>query len=171
MATFGKTAIGTTTAGVAWPSDATTLSACQFNLSDNNALVTKLTTYSSTLSLATEWRGVIYDDSSNTPNSVIAITAPASIVADSFVNLPFVSSFNLNSGNYWLGVMANGTALTSTDVAGPNRIATGITYPTPPSPFPGGAASTFSANQKTIYATYTVPSTLTVRGTAILIGI
>lgn len=155
MATFGKTTIGTT-ANVAWPGSSSSISLCQFNLADNNASISKLTSYSSTLSAATEMKLLIYDDVGNKPNSVIAVTLPASILANQFIDSAFQSPFTLNSGNYWLGIIANEQGFGVASAAGTNYVAGGNAYPTITSPFPGGASSITSSFQKSIYATYTI---------------
>ncbi len=158
MATFGRTDLGNLPSGALWPASSSTISVSQFNLPKNNSSITKLTTYASVFgsATATEWKGIIYNDSSNTPSSLIAVTLPASIIAGSWIDLVFSNSFVLNSGNYWLGVMGDGVGIgTGASVTGINRAGQPVTaYPSLTGIFPTGTSSVVSTIQKSIYATY-----------------
>lgn len=154
MATFGKTTIGDTS-NTSWPPSNVVVSLSQFTLNDAIASISKLTTFSSVINTATEWKGFIYSDVSDNPVSLLAATLPASILTNQFIDLPFSSNVILNGGKYWLGVMGDGQGLTtSASATGINRISGPMNaYPSVTGTFQV-TSSTISVNQKPIYATY-----------------
>jgi len=166
MATFGKTDRGPLGA-VLFPASSVIVSASRFTLPDNNAVISKMTFFSSALSgdPASSVKLLIYDKGGNDlPSSLIAVTQAASVGAgvNIFIDAPFASPPTLNSGDYFLGLIANGQIWTTASTIGAGTLLNPVSgsnanaYPTVTSPFP--SVVTLSANQKAIYATYTVDS-------------
>lgn len=162
MATFGKTDRGVT-GGTNFPQSNVIVTACRFTLPDDNAVIAKMTAYSSTLGSSSSIKGVIYEvGGNNLPSSLIAQTGEASVGGgvNTFIDVVFASPPTLNSGDYFLGLIANGAFLTSSSNIGAGTLlnpvsgSTANPYPTVTSPFP--SVVTLSPNQKTIYATYSV---------------
>lgn len=150
MATFGRTALGGTSAQ--FPS-ANSISVSRFTLTDR-ASVTKLTAHSSG-ALTVNVRGVIYSvhETSGLPRTLIASTAALASVPAGWYDLTFGSALTLDPGIYFLGVHAD-ASITSTGGAaatGINYFATQTYASGAPSAFPTASSSTI---EKPIHATY-----------------
>lgn len=163
MATLGNTEVRTNemSTSTAWPSNASTVSACQFPLQVNGAVFTSMSTYTTSTSTAiTDTKLLIYSDGADAPASIIAITPAASLMTGlaQWNTINFAQPFTLNAGNYWLAIMANtnGSTNSLTSVTGKNRVSNEAnTFPTPTPSFLSVTSSSF---QKAIYATFTLPS-------------
>jgi hypothetical protein len=121
-----------------------------------NGSVSKLTAY---LSGATHnVKGLIYSDSSGTPNALLGTSNPTSVNSlGAWFDLTFSSSVALTTGNYWLGVIGDGSDVWVFDSGSSNlNYDAANSYAAPSNPFVSG--STAGSLNMSVYATYTVGS-------------
>lgn len=162
MATLGNTEVRDWGSfSTFFPTNASTVSASQFPLQVNEATFTSVSLYVSSLAIAvSNVRYLVYNDGADAPASLIAVTPATSIMTGlaQWNPVNFTQPFVLNSGNYWLAVMADGAMIVPSlgSVTGKNRISNEAnTFPTPTPSFLSVTSSNF---QKPIYATFTLPS-------------
>lgn len=161
MATFGRTTTGAV-GNLAFPTAASVISMSKFTLSESDALVSKMTVFSSVQAISpipSSVRGVIYAvNGAGLPSALAGASDIASIGSGTnfWLDLPFSVQPTLSAGDYCLGLIANGNFITSGAATGTNYI-TGLssTFSLTTNPCP--SVITVSANQKAIYATYGVP--------------
>lgn len=158
MATLGNTEVrsGEQTTATVFPTNASTISACQFPLQVNDATFTSMSIFYDAGTNGNV-RGMVFTDGPDAPASLIALSVPTSVVAG-WNTLNFTQPFVLNSGNYWLGIMGDSPLSTQSlsSVTGKNRVGNQAnTFPTVTTSFLSVTSSNF---QKAVYATFTTPS-------------
>lgn len=162
MATLGRnTGVGEgVNINVSFPFNASTVSLCSFPLQVNGATFTKMTVIKTGGASVVSLIGLIYNEAGVTPTSLLAATNPTSILnygADT--DLTFAAPFTLNSGNYHLGVIAEGNFITSgtSETSSVLNTISNLSN-TFPAVTPSLSSISYSAFSKQIYATFTLPS-------------
>lgn len=149
MPTFGYTSVGAnhTTAAV------NMAVASRFAISETGDL-SKLTAY---LDGNVNVKGLVYSDSSGTPNALLGVTTPTNISSlGAWFDLTFGSPLNLSAGNYWLGVIGDASVGWQYDTPVSGNLLNfnaSSNYTSPSDPWSGGTP--LSDYVFSIYATYT----------------
>ncbi len=117
---------------------------------------------------STPIRGVVFNDSSGTPSTLVGATAEATITGNGVKTVSITGS--LVSGHaYWLGFWNSTPGYQIDYIATGNNQFQTLTYASTGDPSPGSWSS--SADDYVVYVTYTVPGTTFAQAVSASIGV